>query len=198
MADQNITIGIGTSYDGQGIAKAVKGSQDLLKATTKAGAAVGRLASSIDGLDKGTGLLVSRVSRLASAFMYGGWIGAAVTGFTLMIDLCKKWGEELEKAEDNRQKLKIMEMTRDVDDFQTSIDKLADSMEKLNDAQEKVAKSAKNVNDAHKDSDIIRAKLEGAQKESSLANANDRAVARAETAVNTTRIAGEKSVNNAQ
>lgn len=55
MADQNVKINIGSSYNGEGMTKAVKSLADLDTTSKKATRAVGSLAGAFQGLGDSAG-----------------------------------------------------------------------------------------------------------------------------------------------
>ena len=118
MADQKININIGSSYNGEGMNKALGSIDKLSKTTGKVAGAVGRLGGSFEALGGSAGKAIGNVSNLMGALATGGLWGGIVAGLTTsialfqdamaMMDEMKKRAEEnakeWKKAEENAKK----------------------------------------------------------------------------------------------
>ena len=98
MADQNVKIKIGSSYDGAGTARAMSSLNNLASTAGRASSAVGSLAGVFDGLSGAAGKSVGAVSRLFGAFATGGVLGAAIAGVTAFVGIFQSYKEKQEEA----------------------------------------------------------------------------------------------------
>jgi hypothetical protein len=130
MADQRVNINIGTTYDGKGMSLAIGGNNKLITATTKTSMAVARLGGAFGQLDKTAGLTIGRMSRLFGALAYGGPIGVAVAGVTLLAEAVSGWFQEQEKARKELEKTEFESAKHSIDQYQESVENLATSLEK--------------------------------------------------------------------
>lgn len=87
MADQHVKIGIGTSYDGSGMSRAM-GAIDNLSRTAKSTArAVGGIAGAFDGLGGSAARSIGAIAGGLGALATGGIFGGIIFGLTTIIGL---------------------------------------------------------------------------------------------------------------
>lgn len=105
MANQKININIGSSYNGEGMNKALGSIDKLSKTTGKVTGAIGRLGGSFEALGGSVGKAIGNVSNLMGALATGGLWGGIVAGLTTSIalfqDAMAMMDEMKKKAEEN-------------------------------------------------------------------------------------------------
>lgn len=184
MADQNVKINIGTSFNGEGVAKTVQGLGKIGQVAKSASSTIGQLAGSFDGLDNSASKAIGSIGNLMSAFATGGAFGVAAMAVTSIVSAfaeMKKKAEEaakvkfdnqikgLEQISDRADKASesYKKLAKQVDDFKKSLLGLdmADTSQKKTDLeieQEKKKLSGDKVGAAEKGIDIAKAEAEKA------------------------------------
>lgn len=114
MADQKLTINIGSSWNGAGMQKAMGAVNTLSRSAGKAARAVNGLGSAFGSLGGEAGKAVNAIAGFAGAFATGGVWGFAIAGLTTaiqlfkdsfaMMDEMKKKAEEQAKAWEKAEK----------------------------------------------------------------------------------------------
>lgn len=162
MADQKININIGSSYNGEGMNKALGSIDKLSKTTGKVAGAVGRLGGSFEALGGSAGKAIGNVSNLMGALATGGLWGGIVAGLTTsialfqdamaMMDEMKKRAEEnakeWKKAEENAKKWIQSIQENELNKIQQYGEKLVSTLNRLADAEARVTKAQNDLNHA--------------------------------------------------
>lgn len=159
MANQNVKINIGTSYDGSGMAKAMGAVNGMSNSAKKAAGAVGQLAGAFEGLGGKASKAVGAISSGLGAIATGGVFGAIIFGVTMLVSWLSKLGEQEKPIE--RMK-KSLEGVKDVTDKITtssnnsvnSIDRLARATDALAKARVRLANAQAEAQKAKLDSDV--------------------------------------------
>ena len=159
MANNNINISIGSSFNAEGFNKLAQSASDVTKTVGKVTGAVGQIGGAIGGLDGTVGKVTGAVSNLFQSFAMGGPIGVAIAGVTALVGWFQKMKTE---AEESRKKLEAMAQAAEkakiekafkeaqvaVANANTALD---EHIKRLNDAtaaSERLAKAEKQVADA--------------------------------------------------
>ena len=142
MANQNLNINIGTSFNGQGMSKALTAVDSLSKTTGKVAGAVGRLGGAFESLGGTAGKSIGAISGALGALATGGIFGAIIFAVTSIIQLFQKMGEDnsMDKLKENLSKVKensekvVSSMTGSlskIDRYASSVDRLAAAYQRL-------------------------------------------------------------------
>lgn len=159
MANQNVKINIGSSYDGSGMAKALGAVNTMSGQAKKAAGAVGQLAGAFSGLggtaSKSIGAIASGLGAIAS----GGIFGAIVFGVTSLVSWLQKLGEQqspIEQMKKNLEGIKDVtdKITTSSNNSITSIEKMARATEALAKARVRLENAQAEAQKAKIDSDI--------------------------------------------
>jgi hypothetical protein len=127
MADQSMSIRIGTSFIGEGVAKAINGMGKLGKAASSSAATVGKLAGSFGDLDNAASKAIGSVGNLMTAFATGGAIGIAATAITTVVAALQEMKKEAEEAA----KVRFDNQIKGLQYISESADKATESYKKL-------------------------------------------------------------------
>ena len=127
MADQSMSIRIGTSFIGEGVAKAINGMGKLGKAAAASASTVGRLAGSFGELDNAASKAIGSVGNLMTAFATGGAIGAMATAITTVISAYQDMKNKAEEAA----KVRFENQIKDLKEIGDRADKATESYKKL-------------------------------------------------------------------
>lgn len=130
MASQKITLDVGTTYNGQGMQKALGAVNSMSRAAGQAASAVGSLGGQLEGMSGQAGQAVGAVSRLLGALAMGGPLGLAVAGVTALVGAFQALSEEEEKARQEMEKARYDAAKRAIDGYQQSVTALASSLDK--------------------------------------------------------------------
>lgn len=98
MADQNVKINIGTSFNGEGVAKSIQGMGKIGDAAKKASSTIGQLAGSFEGLDNSASKAIGSIGNLMSAFATGGAFGMAAMAVTTIVSAFSEMKQKAEEA----------------------------------------------------------------------------------------------------
>ena len=161
MADQNIKINIGSSWNGSGMQKAMGAVDQLSKSASKAAGAMGRIGGAIGVLDGKVGQVAGAIGGLGSALATGGWVGVAVAGVTAIAGKISDWKDQQKKLNEELQKTQLENLTKQVDGYQRSVDKLATSLDKTFNAQKKVNELQSQAQSAQAQASATQALIEG-------------------------------------
>lgn len=98
MADQNVRINIGTSFNGEGVAKSIQGMGKIGDAAKRASSTIGQLAGSFEGLDNSASKAIGSIGNLMSAFATGGAFGMAAMAVTTIVSAFSEMKQKAEEA----------------------------------------------------------------------------------------------------
>ena len=182
MADQKVNINIGSSYNGEGMNKALGAVDTLSKTAGKAAGAVGRLGSAFGGIGGEVGKAVGAVTSLFSALATGGLIGGAIVAITSLVGMFKQMSEEAENLEKAQLKAFSAQLNRQVDKYGKELDKVISKLDKLSKAQQQVAKNKIAIGDATTNQQVAQVQLDAMNKASGK-DASERAIIQAEANV---------------
>ena len=101
MADQRITIGIGTSYSGEGMTKALGTIKQLSGAVTRSAGIISAMAGTMGDLDTSAAKAMTAVAGLMNALSTGNPV--VITMTAAMIALSKVMGDQKTKIEELRE-----------------------------------------------------------------------------------------------
>lgn len=87
MAKHDLTLNIGTHYDGEGMKKLDTALKTSAKSVNSASQALGAISNELGQLGGTAGKTANAISGLFSSFMQGGVIGVAIAGITSAIGL---------------------------------------------------------------------------------------------------------------
>ncbi len=141
MADQNIKINIGTSYNGAGMQKVTSATNQLSRVAGKSASAVGQIGQAFDTVNGKAGKAVGAIASFAGAFATGGPIGLAIAGVTMLIGKIQKHNEELEETRKEFQKLELERLTASIKAYGDEALIAAGKLNKLATAQNALAKA---------------------------------------------------------
>ena len=111
MADQRITIGIGTNYTGEGMSKALKSLQQLSGAVTRSAGIISAMAGTMGDLDTSAAKAMTAVAGFMQALATGNPV--VITMTAAMVALSKVMAD---------QKSKIDELKKASDELKASVD----------------------------------------------------------------------------
>lgn len=196
MADQSIKINIGTSYNNQGMAKAMSATDKLSKVAQKTGGAIGQLGQAFGGIDGQVGKAVGSIANFAGALAMGGPVGLAIAGITSLISTFKQMSDDAEKAKKAQMQMFSDNLMKGIDSYGKNLDKVIEKLGKLQTQQEKVAKSTVDLSNAMTDKSVAQRQLE-AINEAEGATAGERGVIQARANIDIAKMKGESSISTA-
>lgn len=145
MANQNLNINIGTSFNGQGMSKALTAVDSLSKTTGKVAGAVGRLGGAFESLGGTAGKTIGDISGALGALATGGIFGAIIFAVTSIIQLFQKMGEDksMDKLKENLSNIKenSEKVVSSMNGSLSKIDRYASSVDRLAAAYQRLAKA---------------------------------------------------------
>ena len=159
MANQNVKINIGSSYDGSGMAKALGAVNTMSGQARKAAGAVGQLAGAFEGLGGKASKAVGAIAGGLGAIATGGIFGAIVFGVTTLVSWLAKLGEQqspIEQMKKNLEGIKDVtdKITTSSNNSVTSIEKMARATDALAKARVRLENAQAEAQKAKIDSDI--------------------------------------------
>ena len=159
MANQNVKINIGSSYDGSGMAKALGAVNTMSGQARKAAGAVGQLAGAFEGLGGKASKAVGAIAGGLGAIATGGIFGAIIFGVTTLVSWLAKLGEQqspIEQMKKNLEGIKDVtdKITTSSNNSVTSIEKMARATDALAKARVRLENAQAEAQKAKIDSDI--------------------------------------------
>lgn len=107
MAKNDISLRIGTKYDGEGFKKLNNALKDSSKQAKTATDTISKISSAVGGIDGEVGKVAGGLSKVFSSFAQGGVVGLAIAGVTTVVGMCiSKFKEMREHAKAVAQAIK--------------------------------------------------------------------------------------------
>lgn len=193
MADQRVNINIGSSYNGEGMSKALAGVEQLSKTSGKVAGAIGRLGGQFEAFGGTAGKAIGNVSNLMGALAAGGLWGGITAGITTaialfqdafaMMDEMKKRAEEnakeWKKAEENAKKWIQAIQENELNNIQQHGEKLIATLNRLAAAEAKVTAAQNQLNEAMGQSDFAQLQADIAGRVNAASSPDEKARERA-------------------
>ena len=88
MAKNDLSLKIGTAYDGEGFKKLDAALKDSSKQAKTAPDTISKISSAVSGIDGEAGKVAGNLSKVFSAFTQGGIVGLAIAGITTVVGAC--------------------------------------------------------------------------------------------------------------
>lgn len=125
MANSDLSLNIGTSFDGAGLKKLDSALKDTSKQAKTATDTISKISGAVSGIDGSVGKVAGNLTRVFQAFAQGGLIGVAIAGVTTVVGACiSKFNELQEHARAVGQAIK----DNIVKSMQAVVDKAGEAM----------------------------------------------------------------------
>lgn len=188
-----MNISIGSSYNGEGMTKALNGINSLSKTTGKVAGAVGRLGGSFEALGGTAGKAIGNISNMVGALAAGGLWGGIIAGITTsislfqsafdMMDEMKRKTEEQAKAqkaaEESAKKWLQALKDKDMNDIISNGEKYVATLNKLAAAENRVTAAQNKLNASMDAVQFASLNQEIAQSVNAASSPDEKARARA-------------------
>ena len=197
MADQNVRINIGTSYEGTGLNKAMGAMDKLSKAAGKGASAIGKIGGAFDSLGGQAGKAIGSVTSALGAIASGGLVAGAVAAVTSLVQLFIDMRTQAENLKKAQEKAFSDNLNKQIETYGKNIDAVIGKLDKLNSQQLKVAQSTAALNAALSDKSIAQRELDAA-KEGAGSSGGELSVIQARANVDIAKLKGQKSVDAAK
>lgn len=197
MADANLKINIGTSYDGTGLEKTMGAVDKLSKAAGKGARAIGQIGGAFESVGGEAGKAIGSITGALGALATGGLVGGAVAAVGSLVQMFMDMSKEAENVRKAQEKAFADNLNKQIDKYGKSLDTVIGKLEKLQAQQQRVAQSTNALNNAMTDKDVAQRQLEAVQEASNATTAGQRGVIQAQANVDVAKMKGQNAISSA-